>query len=588
MTKQGTQKRILEIPQEPNSPLPLLREGAGWGGLQTCMKIPGEKNAERPATRLSALSTDSGGVGGVGDGGWGVGACWGQSRPSDACFLPILSASKSLAGLGLPPDSRFSPPGASSTCWHGLGSGRSSPLLHWTHLGGPPRQRAVSPGTHWGNVSAYRTLGGSGAVRPDELAALTPSHRLLLSQHLSPWASFGRGGSGRAPAPSGHSRAWPGSGPYSPSETLEARPPPLGGSPYISLGQDTGIPDSGNLPVHPFTQQGLWDSRLFCLQLTPVSRSAAAPSLGEGWGRGYSATWRGSRQPERSRGEKRRTPESRRSTSRWDWGRKTRGTVGGAGLEEEAEPYVTPESQNPLPAGAFVLSRDQVGIHGPLTAPIRPRGVPWLQKPPKQRTGVGGVPGGFREGRPWPERVPQWVPLPPLCSQRPLSLGLAPPLLHALSQPPLLVQGLSHQGSLQTRLHPSILSLRVPSQHPSFQLCDPEPGLRRRDTPVPPAEPEAQLRPSGCSFSRPPARRTRPTSQKQAQHGTARRAREGAQRGHSNLWVGATRAAGWREGRGLALWACQLVHQLQLPLQGALDQQGYGVKHLSVLGRTSP
>lgn len=308
MTKQGTQKRILEIPQESNSPLPLLREGAGWGGLQTCMKIPGEKNAERPATRLSALSTDSGGVGGVGDGGWGVGACWGQSRPSDACFLPILSASKSLAGLGLPPDSRFSPPGASSTCWHGLGSGRSSPLLHWTHLGGPPRQRAVSPGTHWGNVSAYRTLGGSGAVRPDELAALTPSHRLLLSQHLSPWASFGRGGSGRAPAPSGHSRAWPGSGPYSPSETLEARPPPLGGSPYISLGQDTGIPDSGNLPVHPFTQQGLWDSRLFCLQLTPVSRSAAAPSLGEGWGRGYSATWRGSRQPERSRGGEEEDP----------------------------------------------------------------------------------------------------------------------------------------------------------------------------------------------------------------------------------------------------------------------------------------
>lgn len=54
--------------------------------------------------------------------------------------------------------------------------------------------------------------------------------------------------------------------------------------------------------------------------------------------------------------------------------------------------------------------------------------------------------------------------------------------------------------------------------------------------------------------------------------------------GHSNLWVGGTPAGGGREGRGLAPWACQLVHQLQLPVQGALDQQGDGVKQLSVLG----
>jgi hypothetical protein len=54
--------------------------------------------------------------------------------------------------------------------------------------------------------------------------------------------------------------------------------------------------------------------------------------------------------------------------------------------------------------------------------------------------------------------------------------------------------------------------------------------------------------------------------------------------GYNNLWVGVARAGGGREGRGLAPWACQLVHQLQLPLQGALDQQGDGVKQLSVLG----
>lgn len=45
-----------------------------------------------------------------------VGGRWGQSRQSDDSFLPILSASKSLAGLGLPPDSGFAPPGSSSAC----------------------------------------------------------------------------------------------------------------------------------------------------------------------------------------------------------------------------------------------------------------------------------------------------------------------------------------------------------------------------------------------------------------------------------------------------------------------------------------
>lgn len=57
--------------------------------------------------------------------------------------------------------------------------------------------------------------------------------------------------------------------------------------------------------------------------------------------------------------------------------------------------------------------------------------------------------------------------------------------------------------------------------------------------------------------------------------------------GHSNLWFGAAWAASQREGRCLAPRACQLVHQLQLPLQGALDQQGYGVKQLFVLGASA-
>lgn len=48
-----------------------------------------------------------------GGGGW---THWGQCRQSDGCFLPILFASKSLAGLGLPPDSCFSPHGPSSAC----------------------------------------------------------------------------------------------------------------------------------------------------------------------------------------------------------------------------------------------------------------------------------------------------------------------------------------------------------------------------------------------------------------------------------------------------------------------------------------
>lgn len=122
------------------------------------------------------------------------GGCWGQSRQSDDCFLPILSASKGLAGLGLPPDSGFSPPGASSACWHGS---RPLQLGLWEMLpscqpaldtpGWAATPRAVSPGTCWGGTSVPAgPWGAGGPSGPDELAALTPSHRILFSLSTFP------------------------------------------------------------------------------------------------------------------------------------------------------------------------------------------------------------------------------------------------------------------------------------------------------------------------------------------------------------------------------------------------------------------
>lgn len=136
-------------------------------------------------------------------------------------------------------------------------------------------------------------------------------------------------------------------------------------------------------------------------------------------------------------------------------------------------------------------------------------------------------------------------------------------------------------SSNPSSIHP--LTQKCNLSIPAIQLCVPEVDISLRDTWLPLAKPKAQLKPWGCSFSRFPVSRKHPTSPEAgtAWHSPARPG-EGAQHGHSNLWVGATRAAGRTEGRGLAPWACQLVHQLQLPLQGALDQQRYGVKQLSV------
>lgn len=81
---------------------------------------------------------------------WGA---WGQSRQSEHCFLPILSASKSLAGLGLPPDSAFSPPGPSSACLQppALSSSdlESALLLLACHLGLQRLCRASQTGREW-------------------------------------------------------------------------------------------------------------------------------------------------------------------------------------------------------------------------------------------------------------------------------------------------------------------------------------------------------------------------------------------------------------------------------------------------------
>lgn len=180
--------------------------------------------------------------------------------------------------------------------------------------------------------------------------------------------------------------------------------------------------------------------------------------------------------------------------------------------------------------------------------------------------------------------------------QRPFApgSGTSLPLLPKVPQPTALLLHPPLPGSFLPMLSPNPSSIRPLTQKcnlsiSTFQRWVSEVDISLRDPCLPPAKPKAQLRPYGCSFSRSPVSRKYPTS---PEAGTAWHSpawsREGAQHGHSNLWVGATRAAGRRVGRGLALRARQLVHQLQLPFQGALDQQGYGVKQLSVLGRTSP
>lgn len=87
------------------------------------------------------------------------------------------------------------------------------------------------------------------------------------------------------------------------------------------------------------------------------------------------------------------------------------------------------------------------------------QGVPWLQDPPNRGLGVGV--GWFREGRPWPNQVPQWVPSPHLCSQRPFSLGAgtSPPPLPVPSSSPL-------SGSFLRAPSPNPISIHPLTQKP--------------------------------------------------------------------------------------------------------------------------
>ena len=142
-------------------------------------KIPEKKKEEeeRPAKRLSAPSKTE-----------QRRACWGQSCQPDGRFLPIPSASKSLAGLGLPSNSGISPPGPSSTSPLQPGFWEGSPVagLNWAHSVGLVPHLAGSPGIcSWASVPAgpWRRVG---PCLPDELTAWSPSQHLLLPQHLSP------------------------------------------------------------------------------------------------------------------------------------------------------------------------------------------------------------------------------------------------------------------------------------------------------------------------------------------------------------------------------------------------------------------
>lgn len=131
------------------------------------------KKGQQSASLLSAQTEQRGGR-------------WGQSRQSDDCFLPILSASKSLAGLGLPPDSGFSPPGPSSACqqlarplqlgfWEMLSSCRQSELsmLGWAAT----VQTGWLTGDLGGDFRAYSTPGEGRAIPP--ICLITPSCPLL-------------------------------------------------------------------------------------------------------------------------------------------------------------------------------------------------------------------------------------------------------------------------------------------------------------------------------------------------------------------------------------------------------------------------
>lgn len=113
LTKQETQKQSKDTPGNLTAPshTTTTGEGAGWGRVFDSHKDDTRKKKKKKtmkkgqqSTSLLSAQTER------------RGGCRGQSRQSDDCFLPILSASKSLAGLGLPPDSGFSPPGPSSAC----------------------------------------------------------------------------------------------------------------------------------------------------------------------------------------------------------------------------------------------------------------------------------------------------------------------------------------------------------------------------------------------------------------------------------------------------------------------------------------
>lgn len=202
----------------------------------------------------------------------------------------------------------------------------------------------------------------------------------------------------------------------------------------------------------------------------------------------------------------------------------------------------------------------------------------------------------WTEGRSqlWPKAYPSMDPLPTrTIPKSPSPLDLAPHFLHPLRShcqlvfsPILFLSRLFLANALyQPPLHSSFctrnaISVSLPSKY-VFQ------GLISacRNPRLPPAKPEAQLEALRLFLLQLPSGQETPPTSPEARHHMAQ---PGTALGHSNLWVGAARAADGREGRGLAPGACQLVHQLQLPFQGALDQQGYGVKQLSVLGRTSP
>lgn len=98
---------------------------------------------------------------------------------------------------------------------------------------------------------------------------------------------------------------------------------------------------------------------------------------------GYSAMWRGSKAARQvARGEE-EDPESKRSTFRWDWGRKTCGIVG----RDWAKSCVTLRSPDPLQAGTFH------SLSGRGQNPLAPHSTLWIQERsrlwPKTRPSMG-------------------------------------------------------------------------------------------------------------------------------------------------------------------------------------------------------